>query len=85
MELFEVSTRLLKFDAPVEAGESLQKLFDMHPKLQAAFSSSVWMADDGKNLKSEFLPAKRGPDSGPKDGKGKHALRRGPRNRGYLV
>ncbi|CAE7267628.1 CCA1, partial [Symbiodinium sp. CCMP2592] len=43
MLLFEVSTRVLKYAAPVEAGESLQQLFDAHPKLRQAFSSSVWM------------------------------------------
>jgi len=66
MLLFEVSTRVLKYAAPVEAGESLQQLFDAHPKLRQAFSSSVWMAEDGKTLKREFQPPKRG---GAKDAK----------------
>ncbi|CAJ1424303.1 unnamed protein product, partial [Effrenium voratum] len=67
MQLFEVSTRLLQFVGPVEAGESLEKLFDKHPKLRSAFSPSVWM--EGSKLKSEFLPAKRGGESGAKEGK----------------
>eukprot|EP00434_Breviolum_minutum_P014007 symbB.v1.2.012352.t1/scaffold854.1/size229663/6 len=69
MQLFEVSTRLLQFDGPVEAGENLQKLFDQHPKLRDAFSPTVWMAEDGKSLKPEFLPSKRGNEQGGKEGK----------------
>eukprot|EP00930_Biecheleria_cincta_P074299 TRINITY_DN61501_c0_g1_i1.p1 TRINITY_DN61501_c0_g1~~TRINITY_DN61501_c0_g1_i1.p1 ORF type:complete len:694 (-),score=139.06 TRINITY_DN61501_c0_g1_i1:304-2385(-) len=66
MLLFEVSLRLLRYDAPVEDAESLLKLFEAMPKLRSAFSDSVWMEQDGKTLKSEFQPPKRG---GGKDAK----------------
>lgn len=60
MILFEVSLRLLQYDAPVEDADSLLKLFAAMPKLRSAFSDSVWMEKDGKTLKSEFQPPRRG-------------------------
>eukprot|EP00933_Yihiella_yeosuensis_P059652 TRINITY_DN6120_c1_g1_i1.p1 TRINITY_DN6120_c1_g1~~TRINITY_DN6120_c1_g1_i1.p1 ORF type:complete len:712 (-),score=164.13 TRINITY_DN6120_c1_g1_i1:724-2646(-) len=69
MVLFEVCLRLLRYDAPVEGPEHLNELFAAKPALRASFSSSVWMEEDGKTLKAEFQPAKKGGGGGGKDAK----------------
>jgi len=68
MSLLEVTLRLLQYAGPLEDAEHLTQLFAAHPALQEALSSSVWYESDGKTLRPEFAPPKKGKE---KDGKKK--------------
>lgn len=60
MILLEVSLRLLRHAEPLESAEHLEALFVSVPALRKALASSVWFEEDGKTLREEFRPAKKG-------------------------
>lgn len=60
MVLLEVGLRLLHWTGPLDTPEHLQTLFRDIPALGEALASSVWFEEDGKTLRPEFKPAKKG-------------------------
>jgi len=58
--IMEVSLRILGLDIAVESTDDLCQLFHRCPGLRDALSSSVWCEADGKTLRFEFQPPKRG-------------------------
>jgi len=61
--IMEVSLRLLGLDVVIESADDLCQLFHRCPGLRDALSSSVWCEPDGKILRFEFQPPKRGKDT----------------------
>merc|ERR1719362_7000 len=61
--IMEVSLRMLGLDVAVESADDLCQLFHRCPGLRDALSSSVWCEADGKTLRFEFQPPKRGKDT----------------------
>jgi len=60
LSLLEVGMRLLRRDAPLEDGVQLARLFEELPGFAEALAGSTWYEDDGKTLREEFRPLKRG-------------------------
>eukprot|EP00419_Tripos_fusus_P023074 CAMPEP_0172727862 /NCGR_PEP_ID=MMETSP1074-20121228/91909_1 /TAXON_ID=2916 /ORGANISM="Ceratium fusus, Strain PA161109" /LENGTH=645 /DNA_ID=CAMNT_0013555043 /DNA_START=18 /DNA_END=1955 /DNA_ORIENTATION=- len=61
--IMEVSLRILELDVAIESANDLCQVFDRCPGLRDALSSSVWYEADGKTLRFEFQPPKRGKDN----------------------
>lgn len=68
MLCFEVALRVLQYGEPIETAEHLETLFTRHPDLRVAFAASVWFEDDGKTLRPQFQPPRKGGGDG-KEGK----------------
>lgn len=60
MVLLDVSLRYVSSAEPLETAADVEALFARLPALRDALSSSVWFEEDGKTLRAEFKPAKKG-------------------------
>merc|ERR1712151_1271786 len=56
----EIALRLLQYDAPLDDETQLHVLLREKPQLREALSPQIWFEDDGKTLREEFQPPKKG-------------------------